>query len=466
MKTVIAIPLFIAAILFVTSSYAQSIEFEQHIVDDAFIDGYDVTAADIDQDGHVDILACRKGSGGEACWYRNNGFSEFTRISIKLGFAGVRTIRAADLNNNNEIDIVCAAWQANDIIYFENTGNEIFVEHMVDNDFKGAHTVDLKDVNGDGNVDILCSGWDYYGHNGEIAWWENDGQDSITWTKHLISDRFQQSPFIYGEDMDNDGDIDVVACGEENDEVLWWENNSSGEFISENMIDSNFSSAHTVITKDVDMDGDMDLLGAAYYSSQLVWYENDGNQQFEKHTLQGVAGALWLDASDLDNDGDNDLIAAGMNSSYLYWYENDGEQYFNRYAIDGGFSSGFSIVPVNMDNDGDMDLLAIGRFSNTISWFENNLDTLTGIIQEDNNSVSEISVYPVPCSDILNIIVGHQGEQKLISIFDHTGQLLKSFSTSDKLVSTDTKDIKNGLHYISVEYRNGRISSSKFVKEL
>ncbi len=375
MKTVITIPLFIAAILFVTLSYAQSIEFEQYIVDDAFIDGYDVSAADIDQDGHIDILACRKGGGGEACWYRNNGFSEFTRISLKQGFAGARSIRAADLNNNQEIDIVCAAWQVNDIVYFENTGDEIFVEHMVDNDFKGAHTIDLKDVNGDGNIDILCSGWDYYGHNGEIAWWENDGQDSITWTKHLISDRFQQSPFIYGEDMDNDDDIDVVACGEENDEVLWWENDGSGEFISENMVDSNFSSAHTVIARDVDTDGDMDILGAAYYSNKLVWYENDSSQQFEKHTLQGVAGALWLDAVDLDNDGDNDLIAAGMNSSYLYWYENDGNQEFTRWAIDGGFTSGFSIVPVNMDNDGDVDLLAVGRFSNKISWFENQLES-------------------------------------------------------------------------------------------
>ena len=457
---------FIPGFLFFASTVrAQPVQFEQHVVDSLFIDGYDVSEADIDQDGYVDIIACRKASGGEVCWYRNNGFSEFTKISIKIGFTGSRSVRAADLSNNQEIDIVCAAWLANDIIYFENTGDEVFVEHMVDNNFKGAHTVDLKDVNGDGHIDILCSGWDYYGHNGEIAWWENDGQDSISWTKHLISDRFQQSPFIYGEDMDNDTDIDVIACGEANDEVLWWENDGSGQFISENMVDSLLIGAHTVIARDVDLDGDMDILGAAWSSSKLVWYENDGNQQFEKHTLLGAAGALWLDAIDLDDDGDNDLIAAASSAASLYWYENDGNEQFTRYAVDGGFSSGFSIVPVNMDNDGDMDLLAIGRFSNKISWFENDLDDPTGMIREMTKTENGVSLFPNPCSDILNIIAGNQGEMKHISIFDQKGQLLLSFYSAERNTSVSLTSLLTGVFNVKIEYEDGNISCTRFVKQ-
>lgn len=375
------IALFVLCI-FVNFLNAQEILFEQHVVTSSFTDGFDVCASDIDQDGHQDILACGKANGGEVCWWKNNGNNTFTKISLKQNFAGARSIRAADINNDQEIDIVSAGIQANKIIYFENDGDENFTEFIVDDSFIGAHTVDIKDVNNDGHLDILCSGFDYNGHNGEIAWWENDGQDPVAWTKHLISDRFKQSPFIFGEDMDNDNDIDVIACGELNDEILWWENDGSGVFISENMVDPNFDAAHTVLARDVDLDGDMDILGAAYYSNKLVWYENDGSQQFLKHDLQGVAGALWLDAIDLDNDGDNDLIAAGMNSSYLYWYENNGSQGFTRYPIDGGFSQGFSIVTVNMDNDSDLDLLAIGKGSDKISWFENDLDSPIGL-QDD-----------------------------------------------------------------------------------
>ena len=170
-------------------SFAQEIQFEQHVVSNSFTNGYDVISADINQDGHPDILGCNR--GGEVAWWQNNGENTFTKISIKQGLSGARSIRTTDLNNDGKIDIVCAAWIANDIIYFQNNGDETFTEFVIDNDFAGAHTVDLKDVNGDGNIDILCSGWDYYGHNGEIAWWENDGQNPIIWTKHLISDRFQ-----------------------------------------------------------------------------------------------------------------------------------------------------------------------------------------------------------------------------------------------------------------------------------
>jgi len=466
-NNIIKITISLLLLLIVTNLLsAQEILFEQHIVDSTFIDGYDVSTTDLDQDGDADILACRKGNGGEVCWFKNNGSSSFTKIPIKQNFTAVRSVRAADLNNDQEIDIVCAAWQINDIVYFENIGDENFVEHIVDNNFKGAHTIDLKDVNGDGNTDILCSGWDYYGKNGEIAWWENDGQDSITWTKHLISDRFQQSPFIYGEDLDNDGDIDVVACGEENDEILWWENDGSGEFISENMIDSALNGAHTVIAKDIDLDGDMDVLAAAYNSNKLVWYENDGNQQFEKHILPNLSGALWLDAIDLDNDGDNDLIAAGMNSAYLYWYENDGNQNFTKYSIDGGFSSGFSIVPVNMDNDGDMDLLAVGRFSDKISWFENDLDTTVWIKQYNNKTEPKIFVYPNPCSEIVNIVTGNQGDQKQISIFNQKGELLHSCFSIDKITRLNMLNFKNGIYNILIKNSDGKIYSTKLILQL
>ncbi len=245
--------------------------------------------------------------------------------------------------------------------------------HMVDGNFVGAHTIDIKDVNDDGHLDILCSGFDFNFHNGEIAWWENDGLSPIGWTKHLISDRFQQSPFIYGEDMDNDNDLDVIACGELNDEILWWENDGN-QYFTEHMVDSLIDAIHTVIARDVDLDGDMDILGAACMSSQIAWYENDGKQEFLKHPLGSFPGALWLDATDLDNDNDRDLFGAPQGATMLAWWENNGNQQFNKHNITSTFTQSFCVVPTMMDNDNDTDLVAIGWQSNKISWFENKLE--------------------------------------------------------------------------------------------
>ncbi|RLD33382.1 MAG: hypothetical protein DRI83_09485 [Bacteroidetes bacterium] len=451
-------------LLWSLSMFSQTIEFEQHIVSDTFTIGYDVSAADIDLDGKIDILACGKHNGGTVAWYRNEGSSSFTMSVLKEGFSGARSVRAADLNGDGDIDIVSAAWMINDIIYFVNDGNENFTEQMVDDDFKGAHTIDLKDVDEDGDLDILCSGFDYYGKNGEIAWWENDGADSISWTKQLISSRFQQSPFIFAEDMDNDGDKDVIACGELNNEILWWENNGAGVFISENMVDSPFYSAHTVIARDVDLDGDMDILGAGCMSSKLAWYENDGNQEFTKHSLPALGGDLWLDAFDLDADGDQDLIAAGMSSTQLKWFENNGSEQFTKRDIDGGFSSGFAIVPANMDSDGDIDLLAIGYASGTISWFENDLDSTTSIRQEIASGQIMLKVFPNPCKEQLSIY-DIKGTAKVISIYSSSGELLRKMSSAGKETIINTGTLPKGLLIIETRFPDNSTQTTKVIRQ-
>lgn len=444
-------------------SSAQEIDFEQHVVSDSFTDGYDVWPFDLDQDSDMDILACGKGNGGQICYWLNDGEGNFSMSVLKQGFTGARSVRAGDMNGDNEIDIVSAAWQANDIIYFESTGNGSYTEILIDHDFKGAHTVDLKDINGDGAPDIMCSGFDYYGHNGEIAWWENGGQDSIIWVKHLISGRFQQSPFIFGEDMDNDGDLDALACGELNNEILWWENDGTGNFTAEHMVDDAFYSAHTVIARDVDQDGDMDILAAGCMNTKLAWYENDGQQNFDKHPLAPVGGDLWLDAADLDLDGDMDLVAAGMSASKLKWFENDGNQQFTKHDVDGGFSSGFAVIPANMDGDGDIDLLAIGNNSDLISWFENNADTTTSIGEEDVKP-SPVLIYPNPCNNHL-YIVDEVAALKKISIYSGAGKLERTLKTMDTFNSIWAGDLPDGLLIVEISYADKRHCSKKIIKQ-
>jgi len=360
---------FIASIFFLSYSpvHCQT-DFRQYEITTQFTHGYDVCASDINGDGLTDIAAVGGANGGEVSWWNNVDNVSFVKYVVRTGLTGARTVRATDLNDDGKIDLVVAAWEANKILWWENDGSQNWTGHAIDTTFVGAHTLDIKDMNDDGYKDVLCSGFDYYGHQGEIAWWENDGNENFT--KHLISDRFQQSPFIYGEDMDGDGDLDVIASGELNDEVFWWENDGNTVF-TEHMIDTAFDAAHTVLARDVDDDGDMDILGAACVSSRMAWWENKGYNNFEKHDLGSFPGALWLDAADIDMDGKTDLVGGGMGTPLLaVWYNQGGGQ-FNKVFIPGSFSSAFAVIPVDFDNDTDFDLVAIGYASNKISWFMN-----------------------------------------------------------------------------------------------
>ncbi|MBI9037137.1 MAG: VCBS repeat-containing protein [Bacteroidales bacterium] len=368
MKTLITFLLF----LFNLSAFSQ-LEFVQHQITNTFIKGADVIAVDLDQDGNMDIISVNSHTNAEIAWWKNNGFNEFTKITIRDNLNKARSVRSEDINDDQHIDLVVAIYGENSIIYLENNGDETFTDYTVDANFVGAHTIDIKDVNDDGYLDILCSGFDYYYHNGEIAWWENDGLYPIGWTKNLISNRFQQSPFVYGEDMDEDDDLDVIACGELNNEIFWWENDGDENF-TEHMVDDQITGIHTVIARDVDLDGDFDILAAACLGSQIAWYENTESQDFIKHPLGYFPGALWLDAADLDNDGDRDLFGGAQGASHLAWWENPGNQQFIKHNFNSTFTQTFCVVPAMMDNDNDIDLVAIGWQSNTISWFENKLE--------------------------------------------------------------------------------------------
>jgi hypothetical protein len=407
---------------------ARAITFTQHTVTTGFTGGRDVCLADVNGNGRLDVVA---GGGYEVSWWENVAKNDFVEHTISDQVSIARSVRAADLNGDGRTDVVAAVWQQNTILFWRSVDGGSFEEVPIEGALVGPHTVDLKDVDGDGDLDILCSGFDLSAAHSEIAWWENVGADSFP--KHLISGRFQQSPFIFGERIDDDQHLDVLACGEVNDEVLWWRNDGDAGFAgNEQMIDSTFDAAHTVLARDLDDDGDMDVLGAACMSSQITWWENDGEEQFQRHYLGYLAGALWIDAVDLDDDGDKDLIAAGMGDSNISWWENDGYQHFTKHLLPGGLAEAYCVACGYMDNDWDYDLVAIGKSSNTIAWYENDLLTPAEDSRRSAPDLLSIEAFPNPTRDEADIrfCVPRCSEVSL-ALFDSSGRKIMTLLSSN-----------------------------------
>lgn len=363
--------LFMMVTLFVILQHVSAqFDFSQHIISDDYDQGRDLDVADVNQDGKQDVFTVGQNHNGSLSWWENKGIYGFEENVIKdnLGNAP-RYVISSDFDIDGDIDVFIADIWNNRITYFENDGNQVFTEIVIDSTFIMPHTIDIKDVDGDDDLDILCSSFDNSDEFSDIAWWENN---NFEFTKHTVSSRFQQSPFIEGADLDGDDDLDIVACGEVNGEVYWWENDGNQNF-TEQPIDNDFSYAHTVLARDIDDDGDFDILGAACMSGLLAWYENDGTGDFTKHDMGIFPGAIWLDMADLDLDGDFDLVGAGMGAPRICTWENDGSQNFTKQYIDGSFNSGFCLTTLDMDNDTDIDIVALGLNSDRVSWFENNM---------------------------------------------------------------------------------------------
>ena len=75
----------------------------------------------------------------------------------------------------------------------------------------------------------------------------------------------------------------MLAAAKHDDDITWWQNDDTprdGGW-DERPVRSDFDGAWSVYAADVDGDGDMDILGAARYDSDIMWWENQGTGQGE-----------------------------------------------------------------------------------------------------------------------------------------------------------------------------------------
>ncbi|WP_160116009.1 cadherin-like domain-containing protein [Candidatus Halocynthiibacter alkanivorans] len=189
-------------------------------------------------------------------------------------------------------------------------------------------------------------------------------------TKTIVSTAMPLTHIALAADFDFDGDLDIVATSEQNDSVVWFENDGALNFTPHD-IDINLESSYPASLADLDQDGDMDVLAAGYRSDEYVWYENNGAGGFVKHIIAVQDGAHSLFAVDLDGDGEMDLVTAGQDSNSISWYKNDGAENFTAIEIDGASMAAKSAVPVDLDGDGDIDIITASFDDDTFAWYEN-----------------------------------------------------------------------------------------------
>lgn len=179
----------------------------------------DVRAGDFDGDGLIDLAVGQFGyEQGEIRWMRNLGEWRFESHML-LHEAGTINVCVADLNGDSHLDIAALVSQQREEIYlFEGDGAGNFEKKVIfgstNQDF-GSSGMALYDLNRDGRLDILYSngdGFDYARPGPRpwhgVQWLENRGNGFFSY--HRVGDMAgAHSPI--GVDLDQDGDMDVVA---------------------------------------------------------------------------------------------------------------------------------------------------------------------------------------------------------------------------------------------------------------
>jgi gliding motility-associated-like protein len=322
-----------------------------------------VYAADVDGDGDIDLLSASFFSG-EIAWYENVGSDLFTPHSITTSLVGACAVHAADVDSDGDMDVLSASNNDDKIAWYENNGAENFTPHIITTAAAGAVSVYAADVDGDGDMDVLSAAT----NDNKIAWYENNG--SSVFTPHTITTSAATVYSVYAADVDGDGDIDVLSASAGDHKIAWYENNGAQVFTTR-VITTAATLANSVYAGDVDGDGDMDVLSASAGDGEISWYENNGLQVFTRRTIATTAdGARSVYMADMDGDGDMDVMSASSLDDRIAWYENNGAQVFTTHIF-ASASGAYAVHAADVDADGDLDILSASMTDRKIGWYKN-----------------------------------------------------------------------------------------------
>ncbi|MBR9921153.1 MAG: T9SS type A sorting domain-containing protein [Bacteroidetes bacterium] len=318
-----------------------------------------------------------------------------------------------------------------DIVHMDD-GNELYIEFQQANgSFQTLYvgsvsnqsewSMCVADVDNNGYCDVITGGsYD----NVKVAMANDDG------TAWEISQLPGANLFLQGSnlaDINNDGWLDVFACHDDAESVIWGNDGAGNMILANDWIDmatnpaSDNSGNYGSIWTDFDNDGDLDLYIAKCRQGVSdptdprrinALYVNDGEGNYselsEQYGLKIGAQSWTADFNDIDNDGDLDCFITNHDQPSML-LENDGNGYFTDITAGAGINiSGTPIQGVlrDFDNDGFVDILVAGGDENI---FHNNGDKTFTKVNDvfDNEDMESYAIGDLNRDGFLDIYGGY-----------------------------------------------------------
>lgn len=408
---------------------------EEEVISNAFSDPKFSVVADMDNDGNQDIVVAGGFAGVSKIGYFKNvdGTGDFENIKLitKPYLAGVSEVHLVDINGDGNLDLLTGAsgtgfvsWQEN----LDGLGNFSAPNVIAAYESTAIKTsVFAADFDGDADLDVA-----YLSSNDRYLFWaENlDGLGNFGTPNVIdISSSTSIGDFLISTDIDNDDDNDILVI-RSNDAIVWYDNDGTGNF-SIKGVEGAAADARHIVAEDVDGDGDQDVVVAAYSPSRIAWYENtDGLGGFSDEII--ISDDLFAPTSvaidDMDNDGKLDVIVA-TEEDKLFWLQNIGnfETFSSSKIISQTVDFPNNVITADLDNDGDADVISTSEYDNSCAWYEN-IDGLgnfgvSQVISAETEGIEWITVGDIDKDGDLDIVSASKQDNKIAwyeNLFDES----------------------------------------------
>ena len=379
-------------------------------------------AGDYDDDGDIDLFIVR-GDSGPNLLYRNTGNLVFEDVAAEAGVAATKSIFGsyrhsspafADLDGDNDLDLVLPGLDGDPTMVFANNGDGTFTDVSSGSGLdrmraQNSMSPAFGDYDLDGDLDLMLAHWgtprDYAGNPGDTEHlWRNDSDSTgirftsvseqsgiapsiVSSTDPLVTERNSDHTFAPTfAHINDDAFPDLLVVADFNSTQVFI-NNGDGTFSNvtdyDVIIDGNGMGS---AVGDFDGDGDLDWFVSSiravgedvpFRLSRVGnrLYRNDDGTFADVTAEAGVTDGGWGWGScflDFENDGDLDIyhtngwqnwdFYGGFNTDTSRAFVSNGDGTFTESAEELGLDDaeqGRGIVCADFDNDGDTDILQL-----------------------------------------------------------------------------------------------------------
>ena len=319
----------------------QAPEWQQHIIHADTLNpvpGYSTSflnySMDVDNDSWPDLIRFDQ-PGGICVWYQNpQNKNRLWQSHVIVATAGNENPAFVDVDGDGRMDIICNDITSKQVIWLQSPqakNDTTWQRHIISNDpsrgtDKYTHGLGWGDINKDGRNDVMI----------KTGWWQSP--EKVTdgnW-------QFNEANFgadcanMFVLDVDKDGDQDVISSSAHDYGVWWYEqqkdSNENSNWIK-HTISKLFSESHCLALEDINGDGNPDLItGKRYYAHNggdpggheaavLYWFEfvPGKNPQWMPHLIDRNSGVgLSMVVQDINGDKKKDIIISNKKGVFFF----------------------------------------------------------------------------------------------------------------------------------------------------
>ena len=339
---------------------------------------YAATAADVNLDGKMDIVA---GTGSGVRVWRGNGGAGGTMVwtpaSTGLPGSGMYFgCGVGDLNHDGKPDIVCAdysngikAWLGNGGTSWTNayTGSGLPTAD-------GYMGIDLGDVNHDGNLDIAATS--FYSPIGVSVWLGNGGAGGTLRFIENSAGLIGNTPNWIGvslTDSNDDGNLDIIAAQYSGGLKIWLGDGGAGGSMDWTDASTGLPTGSYISVDPGDFNNDGKCDYAVSYSSGVQVWQNERPDfsitGYTSASLNLPAADTWADVrfADFNNDGKLDIgftSHQGQNKGVRTYLGSGTGIWTNSSTGLPTNGSYFGLRFADLNHDGKLDIVASKEGSN------------------------------------------------------------------------------------------------------